>query len=235
MSFESTITLDRSPQSIDIMMNEPLHYQGFTLYQSSYDISPGKRKASIFSVNRDPGRWVKYIGAIILVFGIAIFTVMRSRWYLQRTRLAAIFLALLSLPAMGTSARADEIDPNLDRFRDFATHIDAGVVETLPVQGHGRVKPLDTFTRETILFLVGKYSPRGELSANQAYLALITSNVSQDLQFINVRDPELRTSLGFSKSQRYFSIHQLEEEPARAPRGADHGQAAAEREARHAG
>jgi hypothetical protein len=82
MSFESTIQLDRVPGSIDIKMNEPLHHEGYVLYQSSYELGQaGRPNSSIFSVNRDPGRWVKYIGAIILILGIAVFTIMRTRWY----------------------------------------------------------------------------------------------------------------------------------------------------------
>jgi hypothetical protein len=48
------------------------------LYQSSYELNPGQPPASIFSVNQDPGRSIKYTGSLILVLGIIIFTVARS-------------------------------------------------------------------------------------------------------------------------------------------------------------
>ncbi len=56
---------------IKISMNEPLKYGGYTFYQSSFqEDESGKPVLSILSVNRDPGRWIKYLGALIIVFGI---------------------------------------------------------------------------------------------------------------------------------------------------------------------
>ncbi len=73
-----------------ISMNEPLDWKGFTFYQSSYEESPPRRTSeepadssrptvSIFSVNRDPGRWLKYLGSLILVVGIIHFYLARAR------------------------------------------------------------------------------------------------------------------------------------------------------------
>ncbi len=60
-----------SPKPIEIFMNEPLKYKGFTLYQSSFEEDEmGQATASILSVNRDPGRWVKYLGSLLIVWGI---------------------------------------------------------------------------------------------------------------------------------------------------------------------
>jgi hypothetical protein len=81
MSYESRVRVNGLDPETTISMNEPLKYAGYTLYQSSYDIQPGRPRASIFSVNRDPGRWVKYLGSLILSLGIVIFTLMRSRFY----------------------------------------------------------------------------------------------------------------------------------------------------------
>ena len=57
--------------NIKISMNEPLKYGGFTFYQSSFqEDESGRPVLSILSVNRDPGRWIKYLGALIIVLGI---------------------------------------------------------------------------------------------------------------------------------------------------------------------
>ncbi len=54
-----------------ITMNEPLKHNGFTFYQASFQENQmGEPVASVLSVNRDPGRWIKYVGCSILVFGI---------------------------------------------------------------------------------------------------------------------------------------------------------------------
>lgn len=55
-----------------ISMNEPLKYRGYTIYQASFqeDEVTGKPVASVFSVNKDPGRAIKYIGSIVFTLGI---------------------------------------------------------------------------------------------------------------------------------------------------------------------
>ena len=53
-----------------ISMNEPLHFMGYTVYQASYEAEPNGKYVSVFSVGRDPGIWLKYGGAIVLVLGI---------------------------------------------------------------------------------------------------------------------------------------------------------------------
>ncbi|MDR3606981.1 MAG: cytochrome c biogenesis protein ResB [Oligoflexia bacterium] len=84
MSYQSRVQVDGADRDIVISMNEPFKRAGFTLYQSSYVLEPGQPPMSIFSVNRDPGRFIKYAGSLILVIGIALFTLMRSSWYLKR-------------------------------------------------------------------------------------------------------------------------------------------------------
>lgn len=55
---------------LTISMNEPLKHGGFTIYQSSFsEDEQGRPTESIFSVNKDPGRWVKYLGCLLIVFG----------------------------------------------------------------------------------------------------------------------------------------------------------------------
>ncbi len=73
-SYESDVSVkdsSREPLSTTISMNEPLKYSGFTFYQSSFqEDEMGRPTMSILSVNRDPGRIWKYLGCILIVFGI---------------------------------------------------------------------------------------------------------------------------------------------------------------------
>ncbi len=83
-SYESTVSIDGRNSTQVISMNEPLKYNGYTLYQSSFEQNErGEPIASIFSVNYDPGRAIKYIGAILLVFGIAFMFYIKPRWTRQ--------------------------------------------------------------------------------------------------------------------------------------------------------
>ncbi len=79
MSFESHVQVNKVGPLINIHMNEPLVKDSYTLYQASYIMRPGEPVSTILSVNWDPGRWIKYIGSIILIIGIITFTLMRSR------------------------------------------------------------------------------------------------------------------------------------------------------------
>lgn len=69
--------LDSANSSDDVVsgrisMNEPMKHSGYTIYQASFqeDEMTGKPVASVFSVNKDPGRAIKYLGSIILSLGL---------------------------------------------------------------------------------------------------------------------------------------------------------------------
>ena len=87
MSYESRVRVPGVGDNIVIKMNEPLDHKGFTFYQSSYSSdAEGNPVISVLSVNRDPGRWVKYVGCILLVSGILLMFYFRpvysgkSKW-----------------------------------------------------------------------------------------------------------------------------------------------------------
>lgn len=80
-SYESLVRDEESGVETLISMNEPLKIKGYTLYQASFSMNPGEAPTSVLSVNQDPGRWIKYLGSLVLSLGIIIFTLMRSRFY----------------------------------------------------------------------------------------------------------------------------------------------------------
>ena len=70
-SFESFVRVfsDQGPEKHHIYMNNPLKKAGFTFYQASYSQDEQGRYSSTLSVNADPGRPIKYLGSLFLVFG----------------------------------------------------------------------------------------------------------------------------------------------------------------------
>lgn len=82
-SYESDVSVMQDKVSrlkTTISMNEPLKYNGFTFYQSSFkEDEMGKPIMSILSVNRDPGRFWKYLGSLLIVFGIIHLFYFKSR------------------------------------------------------------------------------------------------------------------------------------------------------------
>lgn len=68
-SYESVVEVPGLGQRL-ISMNEPLKHNGLTFYQASFDSDEsGRPRASVLSVNQDPGRWLKYLGSLLIVLG----------------------------------------------------------------------------------------------------------------------------------------------------------------------
>lgn len=95
-------------------------------------------------------------------------------------------------------------------FLKFAEDIKTDVIRELPTQNNGRIKPFDTLARETALFVSGSRSPVG-VDPVRFYLALITYEGSGALEFIEIRNKDVREQLGFPRSMRHYSIQELEQ------------------------
>jgi hypothetical protein len=52
-----------------ISMNEPLKHGGYTFYQASYIPDTPRPTTTILSVNYDPGRFLKYLGSLLIAIG----------------------------------------------------------------------------------------------------------------------------------------------------------------------
>lgn len=88
-SYSSDVTIvdvGAPMRPVKISMNEPLEWGGYTFYQASYIPEDPRPKTSVFSVNRDPGRALKYWGSILLVLGSILLFVKR---HLQARKAAA--------------------------------------------------------------------------------------------------------------------------------------------------
>lgn len=83
MSYESHVYVPEQGDVV-ISMNEPLKYRGFTFYQASFQADEqGKPTMSILSVNWDPGRWLKYLGSLLIVLGVIVMFYFRKLGYYQ--------------------------------------------------------------------------------------------------------------------------------------------------------
>jgi hypothetical protein len=71
-SYQSLVEVPELGETL-ISMNEPMKHMGLTVYQASFQEAPdGTPTASIFSINYDPGRWVKYLGSLIISLGVIV-------------------------------------------------------------------------------------------------------------------------------------------------------------------
>ena len=81
-SYESHVQVPGRGE-VTISMNDPLNKGGYTFYQSSFvPDERGKPVASVLSVNYDPGRWIKYLGSLLIVLGSCLlFWFKRTQWF----------------------------------------------------------------------------------------------------------------------------------------------------------
>ena len=78
-SYESEVNVPELGDLV-ISMNEPLKHEGLTFYQASFhEDDAGRPIASVLSVNKDPGRFLKYLGSLLIVLGSIVL------FYFKRT------------------------------------------------------------------------------------------------------------------------------------------------------
>jgi hypothetical protein len=89
--FRSEVTKidEEGERRIAIAMNQPLRYQGYTLYQASWgpqNAPPGAELFSTFAVVRDPAEWLPLWSSLVVSAGLTFhFGLMLAR-YLRRER-----------------------------------------------------------------------------------------------------------------------------------------------------
>ena len=82
-SYESLVEVEGEEYLIS--MNEPLKRKGLTFYQSSFqEDDMGNPTHSILSVNKDSGRFLKYLGCLIITLGILALFYMRKKGHKWR-------------------------------------------------------------------------------------------------------------------------------------------------------
>lgn len=59
-------------RTLTISMNKPLRLEGFTFYQSSYNVMPDGREASTFAVVKNYGRMMPYLATFATFFGMVL-------------------------------------------------------------------------------------------------------------------------------------------------------------------
>ncbi len=76
--YKSWVSISQQGEHL-ISMNEPLKVNGLLVYQASFEEdAQGEPIASIFSINYDPGRWLKYIGSLLMSLGIILLFYFRK-------------------------------------------------------------------------------------------------------------------------------------------------------------
>ena len=62
-----------------ISMNHPMQVNGWTVYQAGFEEDDsGRPVASVFAINKDPGRVLKYFGSFLIVLGSIVLFIRRK-------------------------------------------------------------------------------------------------------------------------------------------------------------
>ena len=78
-SYESEVQVNASEDVKLISMNHPLKFSGYTIYQSGFEEDKeGAPVASVFAINKDPGRFIKYFGSLLIVIGSFVLFLRRN-------------------------------------------------------------------------------------------------------------------------------------------------------------
>lgn len=175
-SYASEVTLLDPSKGVDkefrIYMNNILNYGGHRFFQSSYD----KDEAGTYlSVNKDAlGTWVSYIGYFLLTLGMLLslldpqsrFRVLSDR--IRQLRLhhqAGGVIALIVWSSSMLMAQDNASIPIIDKHHsDLFGQL---VVQDL----NGRMKPMNTLTREVLRKLMRKDTYEG-MNSDQVFLSM---------------------------------------------------------------
>jgi len=219
----------KDDREVLIYMNNPLRYAGLTFYQAGFD---NNDTTTVLQVVRNPSWLIPYIACGIMTLGLgwqfslhlvgfvgrrrrpagapgtaipAIST--RPRW--TAARLVAILVPALAALIVATSLfpRAPKGDYDLEAFGK------------LPTLVNGRVKPLDTVARTTLLVLQGRQrvtAKDGRTLAPAEWLLemLFRSTVANTYPVIEVVHPDVLTLFNLTSEQgagqKRFAYAQLQ-------------------------
>ncbi|MFH1844106.1 MAG: cytochrome c biogenesis protein CcsA [bacterium] len=234
-SYESHVRLFDPGQGIDgrpvrIFMNHPLTHRGFKHFQSSYD---SDRLGTVLSVNFDPGKWPTYAGYILLTVGfllILVKNVLRLRgaaglgfWMLMIVAAAGGGLAQAQSTTDADSTRPTVPTVQSERQRHAGRATGRIITDTVrPAAGRlivqdyqGRMKPLDTLSREMVM----KVTKKGHFEGWEPidlYLSWLTFPESWwHYPLLAVRTPELKAMLGLNPDASYIAAADLFDDEGR--------------------
>ncbi|MBN2030992.1 cytochrome c biogenesis protein CcsA [bacterium] len=198
-----------------IYMNHILNYRGYRFYQASYDED---ERGTILSVNRDPGTPVTYFGYFLLFFALlANLFNPQSRFRKLGKTVKQLQVQKQSLPILlitGISILTSTIPLQAQSDRDriiaeigYINKTHAKHFGELMIQDvQGRIKPVDTFSREIMHKLVRADHLLG-LNANQVILGMMANERTwQRVPIIPVGHKEIHALLGTDPEQKNLSL-----------------------------
>lgn len=179
-----------------IQMNEPLRYEDFTLFQSSY--VEGSKDATVLAVVQNKGRLFPYIASLVMAVGLLLHLFLRLPKLMRKTTCLAVVFALSHGYAVSADALPTQHSFEIESFKQ------------MPVLENGRIKPLDSFARHQLLQFAGRES-LPHLNAEQFInTVLFKPYQAYDLAVFKIRNPALVGMLKLPKTEKsLYSFKQV--------------------------
>jgi cytochrome c-type biogenesis protein CcsB len=209
-TYESRVRVEDPQQGTfvrTISMNHPLHHRGYTLFQSSY--VAGEHVTSILSVSRAPGLPLVYLGTALLGLG-TLWMSFGKRWLARRQGRAALRAHTLAGASVWVLACVAGLLPAAG-----AAAAEADALREIAIQDGGRVKPLDTFARESARRITGaRPFTGGETVAGKDATSWLLSlladpSAGQQAPVVRVAHADLRARLHLEAARDRYSYAEL--------------------------
>lgn len=206
----------KEDREVLIRMNEPFRYAGLSFYQHSFDNAD---TTTILQVVKNPARWLPYMACAMVFFGLSVHFVYRlNQRRSQRKQSETVSVSeaiplwkrllipgsvLLLLPVVVITALMD------NKQHAF----DTDTFGKLPVLRNGRIQPLDTLARNSLIILSSKSyikTEQGKISAIDWLTELSAQpELAAERQVFLLHNKELKGELGLDVEQKLFSYDEL--------------------------
>jgi cytochrome c-type biogenesis protein CcsB len=208
-SYESNLKVyvDGDIRNVKIFMNNVLDLKGYRFFQASYDED---ELGTILSVNKDVmGRTITYCGYFLLMVGFLMMffmpnsrfrkLILQLREAREETSKIILIIAMIFVPfiALGTPANS--------HLQQVIPEEHAARFGALPVQFHGRIMPMNTFSSE-ILRKIYKEQTYGNLSSDQFLLGLLSMpQMWMQVPFIEIPNEQIALQYNLPKDFAPYS------------------------------
>jgi len=200
-----------------IFMNSTLKYGGYQFFQSSYEPD---ESGTVLSVNNDPGTIPTYLGYFMLALGLLMNMFDKKSRFAKLIKYSkefssVVMLAILltfvnsNLHADDTPSKEEESTKYLENYKKDSVDI-ADQFSRLVVQSNnGRMKPIDSLTRDILHKLARKDDFIG-MNPNQVILGMLTRpDVWQNLKMLKITTPKLKKELGLEADTKYVAFSEM--------------------------
>lgn len=223
-SYASEVVLLDKEQGIEmpfrIYMNHILDHRNYRFFQSSYDRD---ELGTVLSVNHDPGTLPTYFGYLLMGIGMFGSLLMRNGRFAKLSKKAkesaakaGTLLAALSVILLfaSTPVQAQELNPIVKEVISFDKDHAEKFGRLMVQDTQGRMKPMDTLSRE----IIAKVSRTGSLlglSHNQIVLGMMLSPDSwREISMIRTSNKEVNKLVGIDENSKMASFSQFFEFPS---------------------